>query len=192
MNFYAQILVKQRLKILLFLFFISLLSNSYDMLFNLIKSEASFNHGRPKKVLNVEGLLALVGYFSLVGIAFCLFSAYLNNDFRKDSFPDMSFDHFKDEPQFNSRDWANFNESCKKEIDRLKGILNKTQGEEKVLENEPLMQLNNGVIRKNRSGTILPTLQNSATLEANEITHLRNKISQSLGRRAKLSNAIIL
>jgi hypothetical protein len=96
----------------------------------------------------------------------------------------MSFDNFKDEPQFNLRDWTSFNESCQKETERLKRILNKTEGEEKVLviENTP----------KNRIGVTLPTLHNSATLEVDEMTNLKNKINQTRHRRTKSENALNL
>jgi hypothetical protein len=184
MKVLLNIVVKHQLKVVLFLLFISLFLNTYEMLFSLIKSEAIFNNGRPKDLENVEGVLAIIAYCSLVGIAFCFFSAYLNNDFRRNSFPDMSFDRFKDEPQFELRDWTSFNESCKKEIERLKRVLSKTEGEEKIIiiENTP----------KTRIGITLPTLHNSATLEVDEMMNLKNKINQTKNRRAKAENVLTL
>lgn len=184
MNLFAKIVLKHQLKLLLLLFFLSLFLNTYEMLFSLIKSEAIFNNGRPKDLGNGEGFLAMIAYCSLVGIAFCLFSAHLNNDFRRNSFPDMSFERFKDEPQFNLRDWTSFNESCQKETERLKKNLSKTEGEEKVLviENIP----------KTRIGVTLPTLHNSAILEVDEMENLKNKINQTRYRRTKSENALNL
>jgi hypothetical protein len=184
MKLVLKIVSKHQLKLLLSLFFLSLLLNTYEMLFSLIKSEAIFNNGRPNDIVNGEGYLAMIAYCSLVGIAFCLFSAYLNHDFRKDNFPDMSFKQFKDEPQFNLRDWTNFNESCQKEIERLKRVLSQTEGGEKeeVIENRP----------RNRIGIALPSLFNSATLEADEMTNLKNKINQTKLRRMKPENALNL
>jgi hypothetical protein len=184
MKLVLKIVFKYQLKLLWSLFFLSSFLNTYEMLFSLIKSDAIFNKGRPNELVNGEGILAIIAYCSLVGIAFCVFSAYLNNDFRKDNFPDMSFKQFKDEPQFNLRDWTSFNESCQKEIERLKRILSQTEGEEKVgfIENIP----------RNRIGVNLPTLHNSATLEADEMTNLKNKINQTKYRRMKLENTINL
>ena len=184
MKLVLKIVFKHQLKLLLSVFFLSLFLNTYEMLFSLIKSEVIFNNGRPNDLVNGEGYLAMIAYCSLVGIAFCLFSAYLNNDFRKDFFPDMSFKHFKDEPQFNLRDWTSFNESCQKEIERLKRVLSQTEGEEKdgFIENMP----------RNRIGVTLPTLYNSATLEADEMTNLKNKINQTKLRRMKPENALNL
>ena len=181
---FIKIVSKHQLKLLLSLFFLSLFLNTYEMLFSLIKSEAIFNNGRPKDLKNVEGFLAMIAYCSLVGIAFCLFSAHLNNDFRRNSFPDMSFERFKDEPQFELRDWTSFNESCQKETERLKRILSKTEGEEKVLAIEN--------IPKNRIGVTLPTLHNSAILEVDEMTNLKKKINQTRCRRTKSENTLNL
>ncbi len=180
-EFILKIIFKRQLKILLLLFFISLLLNTYKMLFSLTQSEAIFNGGKPKEVENGEGFLAIIAYCSVVGIGFCFFSAYLNNDFRRNSFPDMSFEKFKDEPQFELRDWTSFNETCQKETERLKRILSKTEGGKEVIELEN--------IPKTRIGVTLPTLQNNATLEVEEMIHLKNKINQTNGRRAKLKNA---
>ena len=184
MKIISKIVLKHQVKILLLVLFISLFLNTYEMLFSLIKSEAIFNNGQPKEVGNTEGFLAIIAYCSLVGIAYCMFSAYLNNDFRRNKFPDMSFERFKDEPQFDVRDWTDFNKSCLIETERLKRILNKTEGEEKVLviENTP----------KNRIGVSLPTLNNSATLEVGEIMNLKDKINQTKHRRAKAENALSL
>jgi hypothetical protein len=184
MKLFTEIVLKHQLKVLLLLFFISLFLNTYGMLFSLIKSEAIFNDGRPKDLENIEGVLAIIGYCSLVGIAYCFFSAYLNNDFRRNRFPDMSFDRFKDEPQFELRDWTSFNKSCLIETERLKRILKKTEGEEKIIiiENTP----------KTRIGITLPTLHNSATLEVDEMMNLKNKINQTKHRRAKTENALNL
>lgn len=186
MKLLSKIVLKYQLKILLMLLFLSLFLNTYEMLFSLIKSEAIFNDGRPKDLGNVEGFLAMIAYCSLVGVAFCLYSAYLNNDFRRNNFPDMSFESFKDEPQFNNRDWTSFNESCQKEIERLKRILSKTEGEEKVV------AINNTNTQKNRIGVTLPTLHNSATLEVAEMANLKNKINQTRYRRIKSENALNL
>jgi hypothetical protein len=184
MKFISEIVLKYRLKILLFILLISLFLNTYEMLFGLIKSEAIFNDGQPKEIRSTEGFLAMIAYCSLVGIAYCVFSVYLNNGFRKNSFPDMSFERFKDEPQFELRDWTSFNELCKKETERLKRILNKTEGEERIAPTEN--------IPKNRIGVILPTLHNSATLEVGEIMNLKDKINQTKHRRAKAENALTL
>jgi hypothetical protein len=184
MKLFTEIVLKHQLKILLLILFISLFLNTYEMLFGLINSEAIFNDGQPKEVGIVEGFLAMIAYCSLVGIAFCLFSAHLNNDFRRNSFPDMSFDRFKDEPQFELRDWTSFNKSCLIETERLKRILSKTEGEEKILTIENTS--------KNRIGITLPTLHNSATLEVNEMTNLKNKINQTRNRRTKSENALNL
>lgn len=180
----SKIVLKHHVKILLLVLFISLFLNTYEMLFSLIKSEAIFNNGQPKEVGNTEGLLAIIAYCSLVGIAYCVFSAYLNNDFRRNKFPDMSFDTFKDEPQFELRDWTDFNKSCLIETERLKRILNKTEGEEKIVPTENT--------QKNRIGIILPSLHNSATLEVDEVMNLKNKINQTKQRRAKAENAFSL
>ncbi|WP_305951983.1 hypothetical protein [Emticicia oligotrophica] len=180
----SKIVLKHQVKILLLVLFVSLLLNTYEMLFSLIKSEAIFNNGQPKEVGNTEGFLAIIAYCSLVGIAYCLFSAYQNNDFRRNKFPDMSFDRFKDEPQFELRDWTDFNKSCQIETERLKRILNKTEGEEKIGPTENT--------QKNRIGVILPSLHNSATLEVDEVMNLKNKINQTKQRRAKAENAFTL
>lgn len=184
MKIISKIVLRHQVKILLLVLFISLFLNTYEMLFSLIKSEAIFNNGRPNEIGKIEGLLAIIAYFSLVGIAYCVFSAYLNNDFRRNRFPDMSFDTFKDEPQFNVRDWTDFNKSCLIETERLKRILNKTEGEEKTItiDNTP----------KKRIGIILPSLHNSATLEVDEIMNLKNKINQTKHRRAKAENVLTL
>ena len=184
MNIVSKIVLKHQVKILLLVLFISLFLNTYELFFSLIKSEAIFNNGQPKEIGSTEGFLAIIAYCSLVGIAYCMFSAYLNNDFRRNKFPDMSFERFKDEPQFDVRDWTDFNKSCLIETERLKRILNKTEGEEKVLviENTP----------KNRIGVSLPTLNNSATLEVGEIMNLKDKINQTKHRRAKAENALSL
>lgn len=180
----SKIVLKHHVKILLLVLFISLFLNTYEMLFCLIKSEAIFNNGQPKEVGNTEGLLAIIAYCSLGGIAYCVFSAYLNNDFRRNKFPDMSFDTFKDEPQFEVRDWTDFNKSCLIETERLKRILSKTEGEEKIVPTENT--------QKNRIGIILPSLHNSATLEVDEVMNLKNKINQTKQRRAKTENALNL
>lgn len=179
-----KIVLKHQVKILLLVLFISLFLNTYEMLFSLIKSEAIFNNGRPNEIGNTERLLAIIAYCSLVGIAYCVFSAYLNNDFWRNRFPDMSFDRFKDEPQFDVGDWTDFNKSCLIETERLKRILNKTEGEEKI---EPIENT-----QKNRIGIILPSLHNSATLEVDEVMNLKNKINQTKHRRAKAENAFTL
>ncbi len=184
MKFISKTVLKYRLKILLFILLISLFLNTYEMLFCLIKSEAVFNDGQPKEVGKIEGFLAMIAYCSLVGIAYCVFSAYLNNDFRRNKFPDMSFDKFKDEPQFDVRDWTDFNKSCLIETERLKRILNKTEGEERI---EPIENT-----QKNRIGVILPSLHNSATLEVDEMMNLKNKINQTKHRRAKAENVLTL
>jgi hypothetical protein len=184
MKIISKIVLKHQVKILLLILFVSLFLNTYEMLFSLIKSEAVFNNGQPKEVGNTEGFLAIIAYCSLVGIAYCVFSAYLNNDFRRNKFPDMSFDRFKDEPQFDVRDWTNFNKSCLIETERLKRILNKTEGEEKI---EPIENT-----QKNKIGVILPSLHNSATLEVDEMKNLKNKINQTKHRRAKAENAFTL
>jgi hypothetical protein len=184
MKIISKIVLKHQVKILLLVLFVSLFLNTYEMLFSLIKSEAVFNNGQPKKVGNTEGFLAIIAYCSLVGIAYCVFSAYLNNDFRRNKFPDMSFDKFKDEPQFDVRDWTNFNKSCLIETERLKRILNKTEGEEKI---EPIENT-----QKNKIGVILPSLHNSATLEVDEVNNLKNKINQTKHRRVKAENAFTL
>lgn len=184
MKIISEIVLKHQVKILLLVLFISLFLNTYEMLFSLIKSEAIFNNGQPKEVGNTEGFLAIIAYCSLVGIAYCVFSAYLNNDFRRNRFPDMSFDRFKNEPQFDVRDWTDFNKSCLIETERLKRILNKTEGEEKNTTTENT--------QKNRIGVILPSLHNSATLEVDEVNNLKNKINQTKHRRAKAENAFTL
>jgi len=184
MKFISKMVLKHQVKILLLVLFISLFLNTYEMLFSLIKSEAVFNNSQPKEVGNTEGFLAIIAYCSLVGIAYCVFSAYLNNDFRRNKFPDMSFEKFKDEPQFEVRDWTDFNKSCQKETERLKSILNKTEGEEKTI------TIDN--IPKNRIGIILPSLNNSATLEVDEVMNLKNKINQTKHRRAKAENVLTL
>ena len=180
----SRIVLKHQVKILLLVLFVSLFLNTYEMLFCLIKSEAIFNSGQPKEVENTEGFLAIIAYCSLVGIAYCVFSAYLNNDFRRNKFPDMSFDRFKDEPQFDVRDWTDFNKSCLIETERLKRILNKTEGEERIVSTENT--------QKNRIGVILPSLNNSATLEVDEMMNLKNKINQTKHRRAKTENVLTL
>jgi hypothetical protein len=180
----SKIVLKQQVKIVLLVLFISLFLNTYELLFSLIKSEAIFNNGQPKEIGSTEGFLAIIAYGSLVGIAYCVFSAYLNNDFRRNKFPDMSFEKFKDEPQFEVRDWTDFNKSCQKETERLKSILNKTEGEEKTI------TIDN--IPKNRIGIILPSLNNSATLEVDEVMNLKNKINQTKHRRAKAENVLTL
>ena len=180
----SKIVLKHQVKILLLALFISLFLNTYEMLFSLIKSDGFLNNGQPKEVGNIEGLLAIISYCSLVGIAYCVFSAYLNNDFRRNKFPDMSFDKFKDEPQFDVRDWTDFNKSCLIETERLKRILNKTEGEERI---EPIENT-----QKNRIGVILPSLHNSATLEVDEVMNLKNKINQTKHRRAKAENVLAL
>ncbi len=184
MKIISKIVLKHQVKILLLILFVSLFLNTYEMLFSLIKSEAVFNNGQPKEVGNTEGFLAIIAYCSLVGIAYCVFSAYLNNDFRRNKFPDMSFDKFKDEPQFDVRDWTDFNKSCLIETERLKRILNKTEGEEKI---EPIENT-----QKNKIGVILPSLHNSATLEVDEMKNLKNKINQTKHRRAKAENTFTL
>lgn len=180
----SKIVLKHQVKILLLVLFISLFLNTYEMLFSLIKSEAVLNNGRPNEIGKTEGFLAIVAYCSLAGIAYCVFSAYLNNDFRRNKFPDMSFDTFKDEPQFELRDWTNFNKSCLIETERLKRILNKTEGEERIETTENT--------QKNRIGVILPSLHNSAILEVDEMMNLKNKINQTKHRRAKAENAFTL
>jgi hypothetical protein len=184
MKIISTIVLKHQVKILLLVLFISLFLSTYELFFSLIKSEAIFNRGQPKEVRNTEGFLAIIAYCSLVGIAYCVFSAYLNNDFRRDKFPDMSFDRFKAEPQFEVRDWTDFNKSCLIETERLKRTLNKTEGEERIvpIENTP----------KNSIGIILPSLHNSATLEADEVMNLKNKINQTKHRRAKAENVLTL
>lgn len=184
MNIISKIVLKHQVKILLLVLFISLFLNTYEMLFSLIKSEAIFNNGQPKEIGSTEGFLAIIAYGSLIGLASVVFLAYQNNDFRRNKFPDMSFEKFKDEPQFEVRDWTDFNKSCQKETERLKSILNKTEGEEKVIviENTP----------KNRIGVILPSLHNSATLEVDEVMNLKNKINQIKHRRAKAENVLTL
>lgn len=184
MNIVSKIVLKHQVKILLLVLFISLFLNTYEMLFSLIKSEAIFNNGRPNEIGNTEGLLAIIAYYSLVGVAYCAFSAYLNNDFRRNKFPDMSFDRFKAEPQFEVRDWTDFNKSCQKETERLKSILNKTEGKERIVTTENT--------QKNRIGVILPSLHNSATLEVDEVMNLKNKINQTKHRRAKAENVLTL
>jgi hypothetical protein len=94
----------------------------------------------------------------------------------------MSFDRFKDEPQFDVRDWTDFNKSCLIETERLKRILKKT--EEKI---EPIENT-----QKNKIGVILPSLHNSATLEVDEMKNLKNKINQTKHRRAKAENVLTL
>ena len=96
----------------------------------------------------------------------------------------MSFDRFKDEPQFELRDWTDFNKSCLIETERLKRILNKTEGEERIAATEK--------IQKNKIGVILPSLHNSATLEVDEVMNLKNKINQTKHRRAKAENVLTL
>ncbi len=184
MNIISKIVLKHQVKILLLVLFISLFLNTYEMLFSLIKSEAIFNNGQPKEIGSTEGFLAIIAYGSLIGLASVVFLAYQNNDFRRNKFPDMSFEKFKDEPQFEVRDWTDSNKSCQKETERLKSILNKTEGEEKVIviENTP----------KNRIGVILPSLHNSATLEVDEVMNLKNKINQTKHRRAKAENVLTL
>jgi hypothetical protein len=184
MKIISKIVLKHQVKILLLVLFISLFLNTYEMLFSLIKSEAIFNNGRPNEIGNTEGLLAIIAYCSLVGVAYCAFSAYLNNDFRRNKFPDMSFDRFKDEPQFELRDWTDFNKSCLIETERLKRILNKTEGEERIAATEKT--------QKNKIGVILPSLHNSATLEVDEVMNLKNKINQTKHRRAKAENVLTL
>ena len=184
MNIVSKIVLKHQVKILLLVLFISLFLNTYELFFSLIKSEAIFNNGQPKEIGSTEGFLAIIAYGSLIGLASVVFLAYQNNDFRRNKFPDMSFDTFKAEPQFEVRDWTDFNKSCQKETERLKSILNKTEGEEKVIviENTP----------KNRIGVILPSLHNSATLEVDEVMNFKNKINQTKHRRAKAENAFTL
>jgi len=184
MKKFSKIVLKHQVKLLLLVLFVSLFLSTYEILFYLIKSEAIFNDGQPKEVGKIEGFLAMIAYCSLVGIAYCVFSAYLNNDFRRNKFPDMSFDRFKDEPQFDVRDWTDFNKSCLIETERLKRILNKTEGEERIAPTEN--------IPKNRIGVILPSLHNSATLEVDEMKNLKNKINQTKHRRAKAENTFTL
>lgn len=184
MNIISKIVLKHQVKILLLVLFISLFLNTYELFFSLIKSEAIFNNGQPKEIGSTEGFLAIIAYCSLVGIAYCVFSAYLNNDFRRNKFPDMSFDRFKAEPQFEVRDWTDFNKSCQKETERLKSILNKTEGKEIIVPIENT--------QKNRIGVILPSLHNSATLEVDEVMNLKNKINQTQHRRAKAENVLTL
>ncbi len=180
----SKIVLKHQVKILLLVLFVSLFLNTYEMLWGFIKSEAVFNNGQPKEIGKTEGLLAIIAYCSLVGIAYCVFSAYLNNDFRRNKFPDMSFDTFKNEPQFELRDWTNFNQSCLIETERLKRILNQTEGGERIGPNENT--------QKNRIGIILPSLHNDATLEVDEMKNLKNKINQTKHRRAKAENVLSL
>jgi hypothetical protein len=184
MNIISKIVLKQRVKIVLLVLFISLFLNTYELLFSLIKSEAIFNNGQPKEIGSTEGFLAIIAYGSLMGLASVVFLAYLNNDFRRNKFPDMSFEKFKDEPQFEVRDWTDFNKSCLIETERLKSILNKTEGEERVVTTENT--------QKNRIGVILPSLHNSATLEVDEVMNLKNKINQTKHRRAKAENVLTL
>jgi hypothetical protein len=184
MNIISTIVLKHQVKILLLVLFISLFLSTYELFFSLIKSEAIFNNGQPKEIGSTEGFLAIIAYCSLVGIAYCVFSAYLNNDFRRNKFPDMSFDRFKAEPQFEVRDWTDFNKSCQKETERLKSILNKTEGKEIIVPIENT--------QKNRIGVILPSLHNSATLEVDEMKNLKNKINQTQHRRAKAENVLTL
>ena len=180
----SKIVLKHQVKILLLVLFISLFLNTYEMLFSLIKSEAIFNNGQPKEIGSTEGFLAIIAYGSLIGLASVVFLAYQNNNFRRNKFPDMSFDTFKAEPQFEVRDWTDFNKSCQKETERLKSILNKTEGEERIVTTENT--------QKNRIGVILPSLHNSASLEVDEVMNLKNKINQTKHRRAKAENAFTL
>jgi hypothetical protein len=184
MNIISKIVLKHQVKILLLVLFISLFLSTYELFFSLIKSEAIFNNGQPKEIGSTEGFLAIIAYCSLVGIASVVFLAYLNNDFRRNKFPDMSFDTFKAEPQFEVRDWTDFNKSCLIETERLKSILNKTEGEERIVTTENT--------QKNRIGVILPSLHNSATLEVDEVMNLKNKINQTKHRRAKAENVLTL
>lgn len=167
---------KNQFKTLLLLFLLMVFFDCYEMIFKLIKSEAIFNDGKPQDLENTEGILAIIGYGALVSIAFLVFDAYLKNEWifeyvRKSRFPSMDFVHFQEEPQFNIRDWTDFNKSCQAEVESLKNQLAK--GEEKK----------EGFAAKK---TILPTLYNSAVLEENEDSS--SKINRANNRRTKLEN----
>jgi hypothetical protein len=68
-----------------------------------------------------EAILAILAYLSLVGITYLIWDAYSN--FRRSSLPDMSFDSFKDEPQFALRDFSASNQADSLIIEELKNRL---------------------------------------------------------------------